>query len=133
MKALVKGVKLNVTVNMTIGEIRESSNEDRKGETPRVRSSENYASDVNLNAGVGLEVESYEGEINLSELSEMVKTCLTDTIREQVRDEMQNASIPEETKEKMDGLNQTIHEGVDKINSLKKKETTDREDDGELY
>lgn len=128
MRATVKGIKLNVTVNLSLGELRTTKNEERKGETPRTRSVDNLASGVDINAGIGFEVESYEGEINLSELSEMVKTCLTDSIREQVREEMQNTSIPEETKEKMDGLIKTIHEGVDKINDLKKKETTDKEE-----
>ena len=123
MRALVKGIKMNVTVNVSIGEIRETTNEDRKGETPRVRSSENYASDVNLNAGVGLELESYEGEIDLSELSEMVKTCLTDSIREQVKEEMQNASTPDTTDEGV------IH-NVDGNTPPTKEEM---EDDGELY
>lgn len=140
MRATVKGIKLNVTVNLSLGELRTTKNEERKGETPRTRSVDNLASGVDINAGIGFEVESYEGEINLSELSEMVKTCLTDSIRQQVREEMQNASTPEETTDKeeevihnVDGDTPPTKEEMKEIDNLLRKENTEKEDDDELY
>lgn len=86
MRAAVKGLKVTINVNFGIGEIQATKNDERRDDVHNKKWDIDFkGSDIKAEAGLTMELESYEGELNLSELSDMVKTCISDSIREQVK------------------------------------------------
>ena len=97
MRAAIKGFKLNVTVNVGIGEIQADKNDERRDDVHNKKWNINLrGSDIKAEASLGVEFESYEGELNLSELSDILKTCIADNIKEQVKEQIEETKQSEE-------------------------------------
>ena len=90
MTSTIKGLRINVTVGLSINaeEIKESSFRQR----PEYRkdTSDNYGKNIKIGAEAGfdMQVDSYEGEIDLKELGDIIKNNLHGSIREQVKEQL---------------------------------------------
>lgn len=98
MTANVKGLKLNVTVGVSVkaNSIKtfEKRSRDEK-DYHRFDTSTDEGTGINIEANAGIEMgfDSYEGEINLEELSNLIQTSLKDTIKNQVEEQLNGKKI----------------------------------------
>lgn len=98
MTANVKGLKLNVTVGVSVkaNSIKtfEKRSRDEK-DYHRFDTSTDEGTGINIEANAGIEMgfDSYEGEINLEELSNLIQTSLKDTIKNQVEEQLNDKKI----------------------------------------
>lgn len=94
MRATIKGLKLNVTVGIGIkADSIETFNKHSRDEKYHHRFDTNHDTgtgvDINANAGIEMGLDSYEGEVDLSELCDIIKNNLHDNIREQVKEQLE--------------------------------------------
>ena len=100
MTSTIKGLKLEVTIGVKadVGEIRETNFRQRP--EYRKENNDNFGKDIKIDASASLTMgfDSYEGEINLKELGELLKTSLHDTIHEQVKEQLDEQLNKKEVK-----------------------------------
>ena len=100
MTATIKGLRINVTMGISINaeEIKETSFRQR----PEYRkdTNDNYGKGIKVGAEAGLDmqIDSYEGEINLKELSDIIQNNLRDKIHEQVKEQLDEQLNKKEVK-----------------------------------
>ena len=103
MKAMIKGFELSVSVSATIKgsfDVHTEHQNYREGNPDRVRKESIKVEDCDLGveAGLKLAADEVEGEVDLGELSEFIKSTLSDEIAKQVEDQLSKKK--ENTEEK---------------------------------
>ena len=83
MKSTIKGLKVTVNVSIKADEIGTCNY--RHDENREQKNDEAYKG-LNINAGVGIELAESNGDIDLREISDLLHNSLTESIREQVKE-----------------------------------------------
>ena len=104
MKANIKGMKVNVSVNVSI-KAEEINNDNfcKSGGRDRRDNDSITGLDLGLGASIDMGIESIEGDIDLRELGDIINKSLSDEIGRQIKEQMRNneetSSESEEQKE----------------------------------
>lgn len=136
MKAMVKGFELSVSVNATIKgsfDIDENENRNYNENDTRSRSNKTKVNDMDLgvNASIIIKMDECEGDIDLKELGDLVKTSLSDEIGRQIKEQL--------TQDKQDEkpVDEPVQDNTPKPEKVWYPETPttpfSAEDDSELY
>ena len=83
MKSLVKGLKVTVNVSVKAGEIGTCN---FRHEESRERKNDEVYKDLDLSVSAGIELAESDGDIDLREISDLLHNSLTESIREQVKE-----------------------------------------------
>ena len=97
MKSTIKGLKININVSVKADEIATINHRHDDG---RDRRNEEAYKGLNINAGVGIEIDESNGDVDLREISDLLHNSLTESVREQVKECLNEAQKPESDFEK---------------------------------
>ena len=93
MTATIRGLRINVTVGLSIKadsitENTKNFRDDRDYHKKCIDENSGRGISIGAEAGFDMQMDSYEGELELQELSELLKSTLNDNIREQVKEQL---------------------------------------------
>ena len=83
MKSSIKGLKITVNVSVKADEIETCSFRHDKDHE---RKNDEVYKGLNINAGVDIDVDESDGEVDLREISDLLHSSLTESVREQVKE-----------------------------------------------
>ena len=95
MKSLIKDLKVTVSISVKADEIETCGFRHDEG---RERKNDEVYKDLDINAGVGIELAESDGDVDLREISDLIHHSLKDSIKEQVKeclDEKHSKDDPE--------------------------------------
>ena len=98
MKSLIKGLKVTVNVAIKANEIA-TCNFRHHNESGERRNEEVYKG-LDINVGAGIELAESDGEVDLSEISDILHISLKDQVKEQIREGLNETQKPESDYEK---------------------------------
>lgn len=107
MKATVKGFEITVSVSAQVKgsfDVHTEHQNYREGNPDRVRKESTKVEDCDLGveAGITMKAEEVEGEVDLGELSEFIKSTLSEEIAKQVKDQLSEEKESAEDNQKVE-------------------------------
>lgn len=123
MKAKLEGFKMNVSVNVKV-ECDYAKTDHNKFYNNEKRNNFEEFKNLALSAGAELDLscETYDGEVNLKELTEVIKTSISDSINEQV--ESQIEKIRKDTSKEIHQFKEDMYDHI--TTEVKKASKHDR-------
>lgn len=123
MRAKLEGFKMNVSVNVKV-ECDYAKTDHNKFYNNEKRNNFEEFRNLALSAGaeVDLSCQTYEGEVDLKELTEVIKTSISDSINDQV--ESQIEKIRKDTSEEIDEFKKDMYDHI--TTEVKKASKPDR-------
>ena len=123
MRAKLEGFKMNVSVNVKV-ECDYAKTDHNKFYKNEKRNNFEEFKNLALSAGADMDLScnNYEGEVNLKELTEVIKMSISDSINDQINNQMEQ--IRKDTSKEIDEFKKDMYDHIN--NEVKKASKPDR-------